>query len=83
MSQCNHEQIVVITESAKRLRCRHCHLTIKEEDLTDGTCPECYETEGRRHTDFEEVFTNDAAEIRYRCEICNAWLNPATETDAK
>jgi predicted RNA-binding Zn-ribbon protein involved in translation (DUF1610 family) len=77
MSQCKHTQLLVLTESAERLRCRHCHLVIKAEELGDGGyCPECYEAAGRKYSDFEKVATPAGATVRYRCEECGALLNP-------
>lgn len=74
MSTCKHTHIMVLQENAQRLRCRHCHLTIKMEELTDGYCPECFETEGRKRDDFETVNTPEGNKVRYRCEDCGAWL---------
>ena len=65
---------MVITENVERLRCRHCHLTIKAEELANGFCPECFEAEGKKRDDFEEVPMSDKGRVRYRCEDCMAWL---------
>ncbi len=77
MSRCKHTQLLVLTETAERLRCCHCHLVIQAEELGNrGYCPECYETTGRKHHDFEKVAAPDSAAARYRCEECGALLNP-------
>jgi hypothetical protein len=65
---------MVITENVQRLRCRHCHLMIKPEELAGGYCPECFEAEGKKRDDFEEVPAADNGRVRYRCEDCKAWL---------
>ena len=76
MDKCLHKNIILIHENSVRLRCRHCHLTIKAEDLTDGYCPECFEAEGKKRNNFEEVQITDSGEVRYRCEDCKTWLDP-------
>ncbi len=52
------------------LRCRHCHLTIKADELGGGYCPECYEINGKKQSDFEEVAAEETTRVRYRCEDC-------------
>jgi rubrerythrin len=59
------------------VRCRVCHLTLKTEELEDGYCPECYDRDGRRQTDFEEVTGENNVPTRYRCEDCGVLI----ETD--
>ena len=78
MSQCKHTHILVIRESSLRLRCRHCHLTIKPEDITDGFCPECYEADGRKRDDFERIESALKSSVRYRCEECGVMLGRAS-----
>ncbi|MBA3027226.1 MAG: hypothetical protein FP816_00200 [Desulfobacteraceae bacterium] len=73
--ECRHKNIRVIIENTQRLRCRHCHLTLKEEELAGGYCPECFETRGTKQYDFEEVPMADGGTVRYRCEDCQAWLD--------
>lgn len=72
MDACRHERLTLLAPSTEiRLRCRHCHLTIAEEELDeDGYCPECKEEHGRRRADFErvEVSTRDVTKVR--CEDC-------------
>lgn len=72
MTTCSHSQLVLLKENEKRLRCRHCHLTIKADELKGGYCPECYEESGVRRYDFEEVQAEEPDKVRYRCEGCNA-----------
>ena len=74
MSRCPHRNILVIIESAQRIRCRHCHLTIKAEELADGYCPECYDNEGLKRYAFEIVGSHDDDRVHYRCEDCGAQL---------
>lgn len=52
------------------MRCRHCHLTIKADELTDGYCPECYAVERVKRNDFEKMDVSRAT--RYQCEECGA-----------
>ena len=56
----------------KKLRCRHCHLTIDEEELGSGFCPECREVYGLQRRDFDVVETEDRETTLYRCENCGA-----------
>ncbi|MFH1985558.1 MAG: hypothetical protein ABIL58_27295 [Pseudomonadota bacterium] len=77
MTDCPHTEIVLIPTAARRLRCRHCHLTIRAEDLGDGYCPECFEASGKRRFDFDEIAPEGNAAPRYRCEQCGAILHPA------
>jgi Zn finger protein HypA/HybF involved in hydrogenase expression len=72
MTSCSHSTLTLLPQQKNRLRCRHCHLTIKKEDLAQDFCPECYEMQGEKRNDFEEVECPDAAETRYRCETCGA-----------
>jgi predicted RNA-binding Zn-ribbon protein involved in translation (DUF1610 family) len=74
MNPCMHTHITVIRENAPRLRCRHCHLTIKADELADGYCPECFEAQGRKRDDFESVDSPHGPKVRFRCEDCGAWL---------
>lgn len=71
MGACKHARLTLMMPTTEvRLRCRHCHLTLPEEELEGGSCPECLEESGRRRSDFErtEIATADAA--RVRCEDC-------------
>jgi Zn finger protein HypA/HybF involved in hydrogenase expression len=66
---------MIITESSNRLRCRHCHLTLKAEELEGGYCPECLAVSGRKRDDFEKIETTGKM-TQYRCEDCGARLTP-------
>ena len=69
---CQHHNLVLLHEAKPRLRCRHCHLTIKQEDIGDGYCPECFELTGEKRYDFEPVEQAEAGPVKYRCEDCGA-----------
>jgi len=60
----------LLPSQGKKLRCRHCHLTIGQEELAGGYCPECYEAYGVKRRDFEELEEEDAGKVRYSCEEC-------------
>jgi Zn finger protein HypA/HybF involved in hydrogenase expression len=70
MTACTHRQLVLLPEKHIRMRCRHCHLTIKAEDLTSRYCPECFETTKTKRYDFEEIVSLATGITRYRCEEC-------------
>jgi hypothetical protein len=70
LKSCKHHHLVLLPETSKRLRCRHCHLTIKAQELNLKYCPECFENSGKRRADFEKIETG--TNIRYRCEDCHA-----------
>ena len=70
MTSCSHSTLTLLPQQKNRMRCRHCHLTIKEEDLTQDFCPECYEMKGEKRYDFEEVPSTKVTETQYRCESC-------------
>jgi len=59
-------------ENGKKLRCRHCHLTISAEELGTGDCPECFERDGIKRYDFEEISAPGLKKTQYRCEDCGA-----------
>ena len=71
MEKCNHKNLVLLPGPQKRLRCRHCHLTISVDELGDGHCPECFERSGDRRYDFEPVGA-ETVSTQYRCETCGA-----------
>jgi len=77
VNKCNHTHILVINQSS--LRCRHCHLTIKPEDLQDGYCPECFEVDGQKRDDFEKIESTLKSSVRYRCEQCGEMLGLAQQ----
>jgi hypothetical protein len=72
MPRCDHQEMALLPPRDKKLRCRHCHLTIDEKELTDGYCPECYTVYNVKRRDFEPVTTEDEGKIRYICEKCGA-----------
>jgi ribosomal protein S27AE len=72
MTECRHTHLVLLPQSRKRLRCRRCHLTLTPEELGGDYCPECFETSGARHNDFEVLEWLE--EARYRCEQCGALI---------
>ena len=55
MSACLHHNLLLLSATGKKARCRHCHLTIDPEELSDNHCPECYEVYGLRRYDFEII----------------------------
>ena len=72
MTSCNHPALELLPERKKTLRCRHCHLTIAEDELGDGYCPECFEASGNKRYEFDEMETAESGIARYRCEECGA-----------
>lgn len=77
MNTCNHDQLILLPEPVKRMRCRHCHLTIKADELGSGYCPECYEASGVKRDDFEEIKASKAGITRYQCEACGTIIEYA------
>jgi hypothetical protein len=45
-------------------------LTIKTDELDGDYCPECFETNGRKQYDFENIAATKPQMVRYRCEKC-------------
>jgi len=74
MASCRHQELVLLKKEGKKLRCRHCHLTIGAEELGSGSCPECREVHGERRRDFEEVVPEGNGSVQYRCEGCGALI---------
>ena len=72
MTLCKHHSLVLLPDRGSRLRCRHCHLTIKTEELEEDYCPECFEALGAKNYDFEEIMEEDTGVVRYSCEECGA-----------
>ncbi len=68
MSECKHHHLSLLPEQSERLRCRHCNLTIKAEELEAGYCPECFEISGKKRDDFEKMVSTH--KTQYRCEAC-------------
>jgi rubrerythrin len=69
MSSCNHTTLELLQSRKRTLRCRQCHLTLDAAELGDNHCPECFETSGKRHYEFEQVETVSGG-ATYRCEEC-------------
>lgn len=74
MDSCPHRRLLVLPPERRSLRCQHCHLRLKPEELTGGCCPECLETSGVRRRDFEEIEPDESGPARYRCEDCGALI---------
>lgn len=72
MTDCNHHNLLLLPQPKKRLRCRHCYLTITPDELGGGDCPECFEKYGIKRNDFEEMAEEKADTVQYRCEECGA-----------
>lgn len=70
MHPCKHEVLTLVPMQSNRLRCRHCHLTISEDELGSGDCPECLEVHRIGRRDFEQITAADRKTIRYCCENC-------------
>ncbi len=70
MTSCKHSQLVLLPEKKGRLRCRHCHLTLGADELQFRYCPECFEGNGTKRYDFEEIAAVATGVVRYRCEAC-------------
>ena len=81
MTHCNHSKLLLLPQEKKRLRCRYCHLTIKPDDLADGYCPECFEEDGVKRDDFDEVEAEENGAARYRCELCGAIISAESSND--
>jgi predicted RNA-binding Zn-ribbon protein involved in translation (DUF1610 family) len=76
MPSCPHRNLLLLEAPAPRLRCRHCHLTIRADELGGGPCPECYEAGGQRRYDFETLATREGG-VQYRCEDCGVLIAAA------
>jgi Zn finger protein HypA/HybF involved in hydrogenase expression len=70
MTSCNHGTLELLPEKKNRLRCRHCHLTINVDELGDSYCPECFEVDGKKRYEFEEIEAAESGVARYRCLGC-------------
>ncbi len=70
MNECRHLHLVLLAPQKGRVRCRHCHLTLTPEELCGSYCPECFEGEGVKRYEFEEVPASGPEKIRYQCEGC-------------
>ena len=72
MKSCTHKNLALLPRQTKKVRCRICHLVIAEDDLAGGYCPECYDVDGVKRTEFEQVLPDETEPVRYRCERCGA-----------
>ncbi len=70
MSSCKHEILTLVQIKNNKLRCRHCHLTISADELSNGCCPECLDVHKVRRRDFDEIVEVGKDTIRYCCERC-------------
>jgi Zn finger protein HypA/HybF involved in hydrogenase expression len=70
MTSCRHATLELLVERKATMRCRRCHLTLAAEELGDGYCPECFDSSGTKHRDFEELSHAGSKAVRYRCEEC-------------
>jgi len=70
MTSCRHATLELLVERKTTMRCRRCHLTLAAEELGDGYCPECFDSGGIQHRDFEELSHAGNTAVRYRCEEC-------------
>ncbi len=74
MTACNHSKLIQLLEEKNRLRCRHCHLTIKADELGENYCPECFEVHGKKRYNFEEIAAADAIKPQFKCEECGIMI---------
>ncbi len=74
MTDCSHNNLVLLKKEKQRVRCRSCHLTISAVELNGGYCPECYETSGVKEYGFDPVAPPMESGITYRCEDCGAMI---------
>lgn len=75
MSECAHQNLLLLTALKNRIRCRHCHLTLRPDELKQRWCPECYESSGKKRTDFDKVTEAKSGGAAYRCEDCSAFIS--------
>jgi uncharacterized Zn finger protein len=47
------------------------------DELGDSYCPECFDSTGSKHYDFELLSNAGGNIVRYRCEECGAIINTA------
>ena len=71
MEFCRHTTLVLAPVQPK-LRCRTCHLSLSTEELGDSFCPECFEANGQRNYDFEDVEDESSGRPTYFCEDCGS-----------
>jgi len=73
MNSCSHNNLVLLPQQRGRIRCRHCHLTMKSDELVSKYCPECFESSHKKQYDFEEI--EDIDTTQYRCEDCGVLID--------
>jgi len=74
MSSCAHTNLIQLPVPEKKVRCQHCHLTLKANDLEQEYCPECFELSGEKRYDFEMLETEASSSVKYRCEDCGVMI---------
>ena len=79
MTSCRHATLSLLPEKKDMLRCRKCHLKIKADEIGSGYCPECFETDGNKYYDFEELPAEKSVTARYRCEDCGVVIESDTK----
>jgi phage FluMu protein Com len=67
---CKHEVLRMVSDTSRKVRCRHCHLVITETELGDSCCPECLEVHKVSRRDFEAIMPSANVTVRYCCEDC-------------
>jgi hypothetical protein len=75
MNPCNHNHLILLPKQSNKLRCHHCHLTIKINELSNRYCPECFEVSGKKRYEFEEVKDAETGTVQYRCEDCGVIID--------
>ena len=75
MPSCRHATLELLVERKVTMRCRRCHLTMAAEELGNGHCPECFDSSGTKHRDFEELTHTPSQAARYRCEDCGILIS--------
>ena len=75
MHSCKHDVLTLAPAKSNRLRCKHCHLTISEDELGSGDCPECLEAHKIKRRDFEPINEPEDSTTRYYCEHCGAAID--------
>jgi len=77
MISCIHSNLVLLPLTKKRMRCRHCYLKIRADELGKSFCPECFEIHSEKRYDFEDIAETETGVVRYRCEDCGVIIESA------